>query len=165
MGVGVNVAPAHRMCAVTRIIARSTLLVKSLNLLHARGRHVGVVLPQGIEHRDDVLRRDVGQDVVDLLEDKAAAAVQDLDLPADVLPDVVPRGLREHEPRVAAAAPEGDLVAEVGLQPRRVHAGTGDLHRIHRVEAGLDQVGKQRPDAAAGVEHDLDVGQLLGSLP
>ena len=58
------------------------------NIIRAQGKRLSTSsaeLPHGVEHRDHVLRRDVGQHVVDLLEDKAAAAVQDLDLAADVL--------------------------------------------------------------------------------
>ena len=112
---------------MNQIIGHGTLLVKPATL-HKR-----------IEHGDHVLRRDVGQDVVDLLEDETAAAVQ-IHLPANV-PRISPARPCVHEPRVATAAPERHPAAEIGLQPGRVHAGAGDLHRIHRVQAGLDQVG------------------------
>ena len=82
-----------------------------------------------VEHGDDVLRRHVGQDVVDLLKDETAAGREDRNLPADVLADFVGRAVREDEAGVAAAAPKREPVAEIALQPGRVHAGASDLHR------------------------------------
>ena len=42
----------------------------------------------------------------------------------------------------------------------RIHPGARDLDGIDGVEARLDQVREQFADAAAAMEHDLDVGQV-----
>ena len=123
------------------------------------------VLVGGVEHGDDVLRRHVGQDVVNLLKHETAARRENRNLPANVLADFVGRGVRENETGVAAAAPKREPVAEIAFQPGGVHAGARDLHGIRGVEPRFDQVGDQRADPAAAVEHDLDVGQFLRPPP
>jgi len=102
---------------------------------------------------------------VDLLEDESAARPKDGDLLAHVFADLLGCAAREDEVSIAAAAPEGDLAPEVGLQPSRLHARAGNLHRVDGVQSGLDQVGEEGPHAAAAVEHDFDVGQLLSAVP
>ena len=66
----------------------------------------GLVSPDGVEHRHDILGGNAGQDVVHLLEDKAAAGRQRLDLPPHVRADLLRRAGAEDRLRVAAAAPE-----------------------------------------------------------
>lgn len=53
----------------------------------ARGRDSSA-REERVVHGDDVFRRDIGHDVVDLLEDKAAAWIQDLHLFANVVRDL-----------------------------------------------------------------------------
>ena len=40
-----------------------------------------------------------------------------------------------------------------------------DLHRIDGIEAGFDKVRQEEPYVATGMQHHLDVGQLLCALP
>ena len=63
-------------------------------------------------------RRHVGQDVVHLLKNEAAARREDRNLLPHVPADFLRRAVREHEAGVAAAAPKGQAVAEVALQAR-----------------------------------------------
>jgi hypothetical protein len=51
------------------------------------------------------------------------------------------------------------------FQRFRVHSPATDLYRIDGVEPGFDQVGQQRPDRAATVEHYLHAGELAGARP
>lgn len=78
----------------------------------ARGRDSSA-REERVVHGDDVFRRDIGHDVVDLLEDKAAAWIQDLHLFANVVRDLGRRGVGENVARVATAAPEREVVAEI----------------------------------------------------
>ena len=125
----------------------------------------GFRLSHGIEHGRDVLGGRVGQDVVHLLEHEAPARPEGPHLFVDMAADLAGRGMGEDVPRVAASAPECDVSAEIPLERAGLHSAGVDLHRIDGIQAGLDQVGQQLADPAAAVEHDLDVGQLLGPAP
>ena len=72
-----------------------------------------------VEHGDDILRRNIGLDVVDLLEDKSAAGIEDADLFSDMIGNLLGRRLRQDRLGVAAAAPEGDPAAEAGFEAVR----------------------------------------------
>ena len=106
----------------------------------------------------------VCQDVVHLLEDKATALSQNLDLVLDMAGDFLGRAVRQQPLGIAAAAPESDVLAEVALQALRLHALAADLHRIDGVEAGLDEVRQKEPYVATRVQHRLHAG-ILGALP
>ena len=83
---------------------------------------------------------------------------------ANVAADLRRRGLGESTKRVSQPPPQKvSLPPKSAFSARGVHARAGDLHRIDGVQAGVDQVGQQRPHAAAAVEHHLDVGQFLGA--
>ena len=70
----------------------------------------------------------------------------------------------QHALGVHAAAPEGDIFAELALQLGRVHAGGADLHRIENIHADLNQVADNRADRAAGVEEDLGFGAGMDEI-
>ena len=72
-------------------------------------------LVDGVEHGKDVFWGYVGQDVVDLLEDETTAGTEDFHHFFDVLGHLPGMGLVEDLAGVAASAPEGQLVAEIGL--------------------------------------------------
>jgi len=60
--------------------------------------------------------------------------------------------------RVDTAAPERDILAELALQFRRVHAGRADLHRVDDVAADLDEIADHGADRVRGRCHRPDAG-------
>ena len=62
---------------------------------------------------DDLFRRVIAHDVVDRIEDEAAARLEDLHVAPHVCADVLQRAPGQNLLAVHAAAPEGDLVAEI----------------------------------------------------
>jgi len=79
----------------------------------------------------------------------AAESSTDVEAALDVILHVLRRAAREDVPRVAAAAPEADVLPEVRLQPRGIHARAAGLHRVDHVVAGIDQIGQESPDRSA----------------
>ena len=73
--------------------------------------------------------------------------------------------LDQHVAGVAAAAPEGELAAEVAFEAGGLHAAAGDLHRVDGVQPGVNQAGQQFAHAAAAVQHDLQVRRALLDQP
>ncbi len=65
------------------------------------------------------------------------------------------RALRQDALGVAAAAPEGQVAAELALEPDRVHAAGARLHGIDDLDPGLDEVGQDVDDRAAGMKEDV----------
>ena len=108
-------------------------------------------------HRHDVLRRDVGLDVVHGVEDEAAARRQRVDVAPHVVAHLLRRAVRQHVLGVDPAAPEDDVLAEIALELDRVHSRRPDVHRVQDVHADLDEVGQQRAHVAARVEEELRV--------
>ena len=68
---------------------------------------------------------------------------------------------RQDLARVAAAAPERDVRAEVALEPLGLHVLRGDLDGVDDVDAGLDQVGQELVDRAARVQERLHLAVLV----
>ena len=99
-----------------------------------------------IEHRLDVFGRHIRHDIVDRIEDKPTTWGQSLDVLTNVIFDL-PRGTTiEHRARIAASAPESDLIAKLFLQAGGFHIPGGGLDRVDHVITGLDQVGEQAID-------------------
>ena len=69
-----------------------------------------------LEERQDVLGRDVGLDVVDGCQDPAAAVAHEIEHAVHSGAHVVRRAMRQ-EALAVDAAPEGDAVAELPLEP------------------------------------------------
>ena len=69
-----------------------------------------------VEHGDDILRRHAGLDVVDAVEDVAAAGFEDVEILADVLFNFLRAGKTKHVLRVDAAAPEDQGVSKLGAR-------------------------------------------------
>src|SRR3972149_6226121 len=93
--------------------------------------HSSFILPPSsflccVEHGDDVFRRHVGEDVVDLLENETPAPLEDRDLLAGVAADLLRGAAGKDVVGGAASAPEGQPVAEAFFQGPGVHASTGD---------------------------------------
>jgi hypothetical protein len=118
-----------------------------------------------VEHRGDILRRNVGHDVVDLLKNETAARRPDSETIKHVFYDRLGTRGREHRLRIATASPEAKPVSEVGFETARRHAGAGRLYWIDRVQPGFYQIVKQLPHASTTVQLDFDRRQLLGSVP
>src|SRR5208337_73843 len=72
-------------------------------------------LLHGFVHGHNVLRGDIGQDIVNLLEDEAATGTEDLYLFFDVPAHFVRPGVRQDGLRVAASAPEYHVLPEFSL--------------------------------------------------
>ena len=119
-----------------------------------------------VEHGDDVLRRDVGQDVVDLLEDEAAAGREDRDLlggrDGGLLPACRARGssaVSQPPPQKVSRPPKSRFSPAASMPTQVTWTGL-----IASSPASIRSSNK-RADAAAAVEHDLHVGQLLRPPP
>src|ERR1017187_4768364 len=91
------------------------------------------------EHREQVLGGDVALDVVNAVENKAAALAENFDAFADFTINLVGRAERQGLLRVHTTAPEHDVPAELALESARVHARGGALHGIQHVEARRDE--------------------------
>ena len=72
-----------------------------------------------VVHGLDVPRRDVGHDVVDLGEDEPAAGSESLYALPHVAVDLIRAAERKDSLRVAAAAPERQVLPELALESRR----------------------------------------------
>ena len=71
-----------------------------------------------VQHLYDVLRRHVGLDVVHLREHEARSVAGEVGhAAADLVAHIGRRAAGQHLLRVAAAAPEADVLAEVALLP------------------------------------------------
>jgi len=104
---------------------------------------------------DDLLRRHFGQDVVDVAEDEAAVLPQIAGHLARLAIDILDASQQQRALCVDPAAPQGEPTARLVLPlPIRMAAGR-PLHRIERVEAGLDDHVEQVVDRAAGMEEGL----------
>ena len=117
-----------------------------------------------VEHGDDVFRGDVAHDVVHLIEHETGIFAEDAGQKAHVLTHLFGRLEAENLLRVAAAAPEADLVAVAILERIRLHVVCGDLHRIQHVDAGLDEIRDERLDGSAGVQEYLLVGIFVDEI-
>jgi hypothetical protein len=93
---------------------------------------------------------------VDLAEDEAAARAEGHDPLPHVAPHLVGRRLRQDALGVAAAAPEGQVLAEFPLERRRVHAPGARLHGIDDLDPNFDEVRQDAGDRAAGVQEKMD---------
>ncbi len=127
---------------------------------------LGVEIANGLKHREDVFRRDVRQDVVDLLEDESSTGSHDPDVLPHMASHLRRRPMRQDESGIAPPAPEDQIPAELPLQSRQLHVLAVELHRIDGIQACIDHVRKKRPDSTAAVEADLDAGtELLRMVP
>ena len=68
--------------------------------------------PAGLPHRHDVLGRHVGLNVVDGVEDEAAAGRQIINASLDFVADLLRGAVRQHLLRIHAAAVKGQVLAE-----------------------------------------------------
>jgi len=93
------------------------------------------------------------------LENITATGRQDFQLPQHVFADLFRAPERKDVPRVAPATPEGQIPPEIPLEPGGIHLCTSDLHRVDRIQPGIDQVGDD--DAGLGrAEHPPVVNPL-----
>ena len=112
-------------------------------------RRSGVCVSGGFEHGYDVLWRNIGEDIVNLLKDEAAVCAADDNLLVDMAPDLLWGCVLEHVTGIAAAAPEDNTLAKISLQTRQLHLLAGDLYRVDGFEAGVDEVAEQLVYSAA----------------
>jgi len=110
-----------------------------------------VEFAEGVEHGRDVRDRNVGLDVVDRVEDEAAAPAEDLTAAEDLLAHGGRRSEHQGLLRVHAAAPEDEVGSEFGLKCCGVHPGGRALDRVEDIEPRFDDRGDKRLDRAAGV--------------
>lgn len=68
-----------------------------------------------IEHRDDILWRNVREDVVNRIKDKAATGAEDLEPFQDMRSDRCWITIVEHRTGVCAAPPKRDVLAEISF--------------------------------------------------
>src|SRR3972149_4575538 len=86
------------------------------------------VLIYRLEHRFDVFRRHVWQNVVDSVENKATTRGKDFNILSDMLYDLLGCAAVEDVARVAATTPKGNVAAELLLQLFGLHIAGCDLH-------------------------------------
>ncbi len=122
---------------------------------------LAVEFVEGVEHGDNVLRGNVGHEVVDRVEDVAAAGGEDLQTVQHVPAYLRRGGVVEDGAGVRAGTPEGDLRTEFALEGGGIHIGAVGLYRVDNVIADLDEIGQEFVDRAAGVEKDLGRGVRL----
>ena len=123
-----------------------------------------VVLMYGVKSRPDVFGTGVTDNVVDGVEDVAAALGQNIQTLGDLCCDFLRGAVGQHILRVYAAAPEYQLVAVLFLEHACVHALGGQLYRIDDIHTHVDKVVEQLDDTAAGVEEGLPVGVLVNPV-
>lgn len=109
-----------------------------------------VVLMYSMESRPDVFSAGVTDDVVDGVEDVAAALGQNIQTLGDLCCDFLWGAIGQHVLRVYAAAPEYQLVAVLLFEHVRVHALGGQLHGVDDIHTHVDKVVEQLDDTAAG---------------
>ena len=109
----------------------------------------------GVVHRHDVLRRNIGHDVMHLLKDKSTSRAEYLDLLPHMLGHLFGRCAWQDALRIASSAPKRQPIAKFTFEACGLHPPAGDLHGIDRIEPGVDQVVQQFVDAATTVQHDL----------
>jgi hypothetical protein len=93
----------------------------ALLLAFRRGRLFSGAVADGAEHRFHVLDRGVALDVVDGVKDETAVAIEDVDAFANLGMNLVRRPKGDGLLGVHAAAPEHEVLAELALEPDRVH--------------------------------------------
>ena len=91
---------------------------------------------KGIKHGNDVLRGDIGQDVVDLLKYEPSPSAQDIDLLFYVATDLLRRCMGQDIAGIAATTPKGNCLAKIALQAERIHPLARNLHGVNSVQAG-----------------------------
>lgn len=117
------------------------------------------------QHRHYLLRRHVGHDIVDLLEDESTIGLQDFHTALDVVDHILHRSPGENLLSIAATAPEANVAAEFAFEPAGFHVGSRCLHGLYYVEAGFKESRQKMVDAPTGMEHDLYVGKFFRSTP
>ena len=115
------------------------------------------MLPKGLQHGADVLRRHVGLDVVNGCEHEASARREIVDAALHFVLDLIDGAARQNPLSVDPAAPEAELGSEFPLELLCIHVGGADLYGVEGVDPGVYQVGDQGANAAAGVQQELDV--------
>ena len=95
---------------------------------------------QSFEHRHHIFRRNIGQDIVDLLEYKTTAGSKGFYLLPNVAAHRLWRAVRQDRLRIAAAAPENHLLPKFRFELPGIHTGARYLDRIDSVQSGVNQV-------------------------
>ena len=88
-----------------------------------------------LEERDYVFRRDIGLDIVDVVEDIPAPSLEYLDVIMDVLPDLGWRGKGQNVLRIDTASPESQRVSEPLLKCLWRHVFGANLDGVEYVDA------------------------------
>src|SRR5262249_22972512 len=114
-----------------------------------------------VVHRHDIPRRNIGQDIVHLLENEAAPRSPDINVAANVLAHLRRRTLDEYIPSVASPTPKSESIAKVSLESRGIHPATSDLDRVDGVEPGFDEVREQFTHSTATMQLDPQVRHAL----
>ncbi len=65
---------------------------------------------------------------------------------------------------IDAAAPEGDVLAELAFELDGVHLSGGALDGVEDIETGVDEVGDELEDGAAGVDEGFPVGVFVDEV-
>lgn len=115
----------------------------------------------GVQHRDNVLRRDVSHDIVYLVKDEASVGLENAHQVRDVLTYLVRGTAAENVLSFAAAAPEGDFIAKFTLELFRLHAACGDLHRVDDIHAAVHDHWQGAGDGSAAMHENFNVACFM----
>ena len=96
---------------------------------------IGSVIVGRLEERDYVFRRDLGLDIVDVVEDIPAPGLEYLHVLLDVLPDLVWCGEGQNMLRIDSPSPECQGVSEPLLKCSWRHVFSAYLEGIEYVNA------------------------------
>src|SRR5450755_1164315 len=110
-----------------------------------------VKLMDGIKHGDDVGHGRAGLQVMNCIEDEAAAGGEDFAAAQDFVANLLRGAEGERFLGIDAAAPEDQARAVLLLERGGVHAGGRALDGIDNVETGFDEAFEEALHTAAGM--------------
>ena len=117
-----------------------------------------------LEQRHDVLRRDIGLDIVNRSKNVTGAPCKMLEVRARFRSNVHRRTGRQGALRITASAPKHQPISIVMHQPGRFHPHRAGLNRIQNIDAHLHYGRQQRTQGAVGVQHDLPGSALMNPV-
>src|SRR3989304_1489708 len=101
---------------------------------------IKTIFKRGLVKSDDILRRDVGLDVVDVIKHVTAAGFPYLQIAADMLADNFRRSRRQHMLGVDCTAPKHALLAKLRFQFLRRHVFRTNLYGVNDMDAVIQQI-------------------------
>ena len=114
------------------------------------------ILVPGLPHGHNILGRNVALNVMHGAKDEPSARGKIFDPALRLFPDLLRGSMREDGLRIAAAATNSHVFAEVLFECLGVHATGADLPRIQNVDPALNHIWHDICDCAAAMEKDIN---------